>query len=71
MSRLDELHQLELDNVETIGLTAAASTPEAFVEDAVDALKAMGFTDVETLETAKEEISFPMPVENQRAPTSC
>ncbi len=50
-----------LDGVETIGLTAGASTPERLVQEAIVHLRKLGCTSVEHLETAIESITFPLP----------
>jgi 4-hydroxy-3-methylbut-2-enyl diphosphate reductase len=52
-----------LDGVNAVGLTAGASTPESLVEDAVAALRGLGFTAVRDLTTAEEHVTFPLPRE--------
>jgi 4-hydroxy-3-methylbut-2-enyl diphosphate reductase len=65
ITSLDELTQLSVESVETLGLTAAASTPESFVRDVTEFLGTKGFTDIEMLETVKEDVSFPLPKVNE------
>ncbi len=45
--------------LDTLGLTAGASTPEHLVEAAIDLLKSRGFETVETLPVAEETLTFP------------
>ncbi len=52
-----------LTDVEAIGLTAGASTPEALVEAAIVHLRGLGFAGVRDLTTAVEHVTFPLPRE--------
>ena len=52
-----------LASVRTIGLTAGASTPESLVQGAIAQLRELGFTDVRHLQTAEENVTFPLPRE--------
>jgi 4-hydroxy-3-methylbut-2-enyl diphosphate reductase len=52
-----------LGSVHTVGLTAGASTPEVLVQDTVAYLQTLGFDAVRDLETAQENVSFPLPRE--------
>jgi len=47
----------------TVGLTAGASTPETLVQDAIARLQTLGFPEVRDLQTAEENVSFPLPRE--------
>ena len=56
-----------LDGVKTIGLTASASAPEILVQQVVDfARTRLGITDIEELDTVKEDVHFSMPHELTR-----
>jgi len=46
---------------QTVGLTAGASTPESLVHDTIARLQAMGFAEVRDLQTAEENVTFPLP----------
>ncbi len=50
-----------LDGVETIGVTAGASAPEALVQSVVDRLRALGASRVEEIAGKRERIVFPLP----------
>ncbi|HYC55342.1 MAG TPA: 4-hydroxy-3-methylbut-2-enyl diphosphate reductase [Candidatus Binatia bacterium] len=52
-----------LEGVCGVGLTAGASTPEELVREAVARIAALGFGDVSELETAREDVTFPLPRE--------
>jgi 4-hydroxy-3-methylbut-2-enyl diphosphate reductase len=52
-----------LEDVQTVGLTAGASTPESLVRETIDRLAALGFATVRDLETAAENVTFPLPRE--------
>jgi len=53
--------------VQTVGLSAGASTPEALVQDTVDRLRGLGFTTLCDLQTAEEDVTFPLPRELRSA----
>lgn len=56
-------------NAASVGLTAGASTPESLVRDAVARLQSLGCGTVEDLQTAQENVTFPLPRElRQGAP---
>lgn len=61
VSTLDELDALSLDDVGTLGLTAGASTPESMVREAVAGLRSRGFTRLEEVVTAEEDMHFTIP----------
>ncbi len=48
---------------EVVGLTAGASTPEQLVEDTVQRLAALGYTDLEEITVAREDVHFRLPRE--------
>ncbi len=62
----DDIDGGRLEGKRAVGLTAGASTPEALVRDAVTALRAWGFEEVEELVTATEHVVFPLPKELRR-----
>lgn len=50
-----------LEGVETVGVTAGASAPEDLVQGLIEALKALGATDVATLPGVPEDLHFKLP----------
>jgi len=60
VSRLEALDALPL-NEACIGLTAGASTPESFLAESLARLRERGFTRVEELPAAHDEIRFELP----------
>ncbi len=52
-----------LNHVGAVGLTAGASTPESLVDAAIARLRAVGFSAVRDLQTAEENVTFPLPRE--------
>ncbi len=64
--RVDKAAELDptwFDGARTVGLTSGASVPEILVRDVVDALGAFGFTDVQEVRTATEDLMFSLPRE--------
>ncbi|RKS76643.1 4-hydroxy-3-methylbut-2-enyl diphosphate reductase [Actinomadura pelletieri DSM 43383] len=57
----DRLDPGWLADVETVGLSAGASAPEVLVEQVIERLDALGFTEVETETTASETVVFKLP----------
>lgn len=51
------------DGVETVGITSGASVPEVLVTGVVELLAEHGYTDVDTVRTAQETITFALPRE--------
>ncbi|MEY4275840.1 MAG: hypothetical protein RIS26_303 [Actinomycetota bacterium] len=51
------------EGVETVGVSSGASVPEELVQEVVDALAKRGFGDVETVQTAEEDVQFSLPKE--------
>ncbi len=58
-----DIDAAQLEGARTVGLTAGASTPESLVKETVAALVARGFSSVEELSTATENVVFPLPKE--------
>ncbi len=54
----------------TVGLTAGASTPEPLVQEAIGYLRALGFSTVRDLQTAEENVTFPLPREMRSGPVT-
>lgn len=52
-----------LDGVDTIGLTAGASTPEHIVQKVIDRLKELGVTETEGVTYTSEDVFFQLPKE--------
>ena len=59
-----------LENAAVVGLTAGASTPEALVVEAIEALGKRGYQNVEELRTAEESVVFALPRELRGAKTA-
>lgn len=58
-----EINEAWLDGVESIGLTAGASTPEDVVQGCIEYLKSLGVTETEEVEFKKEDVFFQLPKE--------
>lgn len=56
-----------LAGIETVGLTSGASAPEFLVEEILLWLRGLGATEVRDVFTVREDVSFPLPPELQRA----
>ena len=63
VDKADELRREWFDGAFTIGLSSGASVPEILVRDVIDALQGLGFTDVEEVRTATEDLMFSLPRE--------
>ncbi|BBB24374.1 4-hydroxy-3-methylbut-2-enyl diphosphate reductase [Isorropodon fossajaponicum endosymbiont JTNG4] len=59
----DEIDELWLKGVDTIGVTAGASAPEVLVQEVIHYLRDKGVTKVIEVNGAKENIHFPVPKE--------
>lgn len=59
----DEIDPAWLADVRTVGVTSGASVPEILVTDVVERLAAFGFTDVQEVRTATEDLMFALPRE--------
>jgi 4-hydroxy-3-methylbut-2-enyl diphosphate reductase len=58
-----EIRQEWLDGVATVGVTSGASVPEVLVQEVLAELADAGYTDVETVVTAEEDLMFSLPKE--------
>jgi 4-hydroxy-3-methylbut-2-enyl diphosphate reductase len=58
-----EINPEWFDGVETLGVTSGASVPEYLVDEVLAALSKLGYTDVETVTTATEDLMFSLPKE--------
>ncbi|MGF3056671.1 4-hydroxy-3-methylbut-2-enyl diphosphate reductase [Microbacterium sp. YY-01] len=59
----DELQQEWFDGVATVGVTSGASVPEVLVRQVLDVLDDAGYSDVEEIRTAEEDLIFSLPKE--------
>ncbi|GAA1627549.1 4-hydroxy-3-methylbut-2-enyl diphosphate reductase [Georgenia ruanii] len=66
VDKADEIDPAWLEGATTVGLTSGASVPEILVRTVVDRLKGLGYTGVEEVRTATEDIMFSLP-KNLRA----
>ena len=55
-----------LAGIDTVGLTAGASTPESLVQATIARLQLLGFEEVRELRTAEENITFTLPHDLRR-----
>ncbi len=63
--RIDKALEMEadwFDGVETVGLTSGASVPEVLVKEVLAQLAQWGFAEVEEVETARETVTFALPL---------
>ena len=51
------------EGVETVGVSSGASVPEELVQEVVECLAKRGYGDVETVQTAEEDVQFSLPKE--------
>ncbi|MBN9199331.1 MAG: 4-hydroxy-3-methylbut-2-enyl diphosphate reductase [Microbacterium ginsengisoli] len=58
-----EVQQEWLDGVATVGVTSGASVPEVLVQEVLDELSGAGYSDVEEVRTAEEDLLFSLPKE--------
>jgi 4-hydroxy-3-methylbut-2-enyl diphosphate reductase len=59
--RATDIDWSQLDGVTSLGVTAGASAPEVLVEEILDALAAKFELAIDTITTATEDVSFPLP----------
>ena len=58
-----EVKQEWLDNATTVGVTSGASVPEELIDELLEALADAGYSDVEQVKTAEEDLVFSLPKE--------
>ena len=58
-----EIDDAWFEGVDSVGVSSGASVPEELVEEVLDYLAARGYGDVETIQTAEEDIQFSLPKE--------
>ncbi len=61
VDKADEVDPAWLEGATTVGLTSGASVPEILVRTVIEQLKELGFTGVEEVRTATEDIMFSLP----------
>ncbi|WP_326841042.1 4-hydroxy-3-methylbut-2-enyl diphosphate reductase [Streptomyces sp. NBC_01558] len=61
-----EIDETWLEGVTTVGLTSGASAPDVLVDEVLEWLAERGYSDVETVTTADESITFALPHELRR-----
>lgn len=60
----------EIENIESVGITAGASAPETLVEQVIEAFRERFDVKLETVTTAQERIAFNVPRELRPTPSS-
>jgi len=60
---VSEINPAWLEGTRVIGVTAGASAPEHLVQGVVSYFKELGVTDIEEIESIKEEVNFGLPQE--------
>lgn len=58
-----EIEEAWFEGVETVGVSSGASVPEELVDEVLEYLAKRGYGDVETVQTAEEDIQFSLPKE--------
>jgi 4-hydroxy-3-methylbut-2-enyl diphosphate reductase len=58
-----EIDESWFEGVESVGVSSGASVPEELVEEVLEYLAKRGYGDVETIQTAEEDIQFSLPKE--------
>ncbi|MBN9606387.1 MAG: 4-hydroxy-3-methylbut-2-enyl diphosphate reductase [Actinomycetales bacterium] len=66
----DEIRQEWLDGVASVGVTSGASVPEVLVQEVLAELAAAGYTTVEEVRTAEEDLMFSLPKELRGDPAA-
>jgi len=61
VQRATDIDWRALDGVKTIGITAGASAPDVLIQEVIDAFSGHYSVTIETVETAKENVSFKVP----------
>ena len=59
----DELKEIWFKNIETLGITAGASTPESIVQKCIERLKYFDLNEIEEITYKKEDVIFQLPKE--------
>ena len=63
IDKADEIDPAWFTGVTTVGVTSGASVPEILVRDVLGRLAGLGYTDVEEVRTATEDLMFSLPRE--------
>jgi 4-hydroxy-3-methylbut-2-enyl diphosphate reductase len=58
-----EIQEEWFEGVSSVGVSSGASVPEELVQEVLDYLAARGYGDVETVQTAEEDVQFSLPKE--------
>jgi 4-hydroxy-3-methylbut-2-enyl diphosphate reductase len=58
-----EIDDTWFEGVESVGVSSGASVPEELVQEVIEYLAVRGYGDVETIQTAEEDIQFSLPKE--------
>ena len=61
VQRAKDIDWRALDGINTIGITAGASAPDVLIQEVIDAFSDHYSVTIETVETAKENVSFKVP----------
>ena len=61
VQRATDIDWRTLDGVKTMGITAGASAPDVLIQEVIDAFSGHYSVTIETVETAKEKVSFKVP----------
>jgi 4-hydroxy-3-methylbut-2-enyl diphosphate reductase len=64
-----EIKQEWLDGVASVGVTSGASVPEVLVQEVLDDLRGAGYSDVQEVKTAEEDLMFSLPKELRKQDT--
>ena len=70
--RVDDAEEMDLtwfDGAKAVGVSSGASVPDELVAGVIERLRGLGFTDVSTVETIKENMHFVLPAEIRRQPS--
>ena len=70
--RVDDAEEMDstwFDGVTAVGVSSGASVPDELVAGVIERLRDLGFTDVSTVETIKENMHFVLPAEIRRQPS--
>lgn len=68
---IDSIQPAWLTGIRRVGLTAGASAPEALVERVIHYLNEVGYPEVETIGSIREDVEFALPGELARTPLAC